>query len=81
MNNIIAKFRFESVKTWMSGEKKVANLNFSIVAGTSEENEKFFEWTPYGKMELGTVNQAVLDSLTLNEEYYVIITKEKPQGL
>lgn len=80
MTNIIAKFRFASIKTWMSGDKKVANLEFGIVCGTDEENKKFFEWTPFGKMELGTVNQAVLDSLDLNQEYYVIITKEKPIG-
>ncbi len=81
MTNIIAKFRFQSIKTWMSGDKKVANLEFNVVGGTDAENKKFFEWTPYGKLELGTVNQAVLDSLDLNQEYYVIITKEKPPGI
>lgn len=81
MNNIIAKFRFSSVKTWMSGDKKVAQLEFNVVGQTDEENKKFFEWTPAGQMTLGTVNQAVLDSLKLSDEYYVIITKEKPIGI
>lgn len=78
--NVIAKFRFQKIETWMNGDKKVANLHFGIVGGTDAENKQFFEWTPYGKMELGTVNQGVIDTLNLNEEYYVVITKERPAG-
>lgn len=79
--DIIAKFRFAGIKTWLDGsQKKVATMEFNIVSGTTEENQKFFMWTPYGKLELGTVNQAVIDALNLGEEYYVVITKEKPIG-
>ena len=82
MANVIAKMRFESILTQMNRDKKIANLNFSVVGHDSdEENKKFFEWTPWGKLELGTVNQAVLDSLDLQKEYYVIITDKKPDGL
>lgn len=74
--------RFNKIETWMSGDRKVANLVFSVVGhDKDEENKKFFEWTPGGQMNLNTVNQAVIDSMDLNTDYYVIITKEKPLGL
>lgn len=80
--NIIAKFKFNGIKTWIDyySNKKVATLELNIVQGTSEENKKFFEASPYGKIEIGTVNQAVIDAINLGEEYYVIIQKEKPVG-
>lgn len=79
MGDVIAKFKFSGIRTWMDWQnKKVGSLEFIPVTDNSEENKKFFDATPYGKIEVGTVNQAVIDSLNLGEEYYVIITKQKP---
>lgn len=80
MANIIAKFRLTGIEKTESGGKEVANLTFSNVCGTSEENKKFFEWTPSGTLQLGTINNAVLQQLRALGEYYVIITDQKPEG-
>lgn len=82
MGDVIAKMNFQGIKTFISGGEKCASLEFSVVGHDSdEENKKFFKWTPSGSMNLSTVNQAVIESLDLGHNYYVIITKEKPLGL
>lgn len=78
--SVIAKFKFSGIKTWLNWEnKKVATMEFNIVQGTTEENKKFFDASPSGEIKIGTVNQAVIDSMELGEEYYVILTKERPK--
>lgn len=80
MTNIIAKFRLVKIEKNENAGKEIANLTFSGVYGTSEENKKFFEWTPYGTLQIGTVNNQVLQSVVAQGEYYVIITDKKPEG-
>lgn len=43
-----------------------------------EENEKFFKWTPYGELKIGTVNPEVAKKLIPGKEYYIDITMVKP---
>jgi len=82
MGNVIAKMNFGGIRTFISSGEKCASLEFSVVGhDTDEENKKFFKWTPSGSMTLSTVNQAVIETLELGQSYYIVITKEKPEGL
>lgn len=40
----------------------------------SPENEYFFKWTPYGKMEFGTLNEVAASQFTPGKEYYIDIS-------
>lgn len=82
MTNVIAKYRLDGIRTFINyQDKKVGELHFSIVQGTTEENQKFFDASPSGEIKLGTVNQEVLNSIDLKKEYYIIITDKRPEGL
>jgi len=48
-------------------------INWEPVTCGSEENKKFFKYTPYGKFELGTINVDAADQIKVGEEYYVDI--------
>lgn len=40
----------------------------------SAENEKYFKWTPYGKLNFGTLNAEAAERLIPGKEYYLDIT-------
>jgi hypothetical protein len=41
----------------------------------SEENEKFFKYTPYGKFDFGTINVDAADKIKVGSDYYIDITE------
>ena len=41
----------------------------------TEENEKFFRYTPFGKMEFGTVNSDAAKQFEVGKEYFIDFTK------
>lgn len=45
---------------------------FHPVTGTSEENEKFFKWTPCGRLELDVLNNQYFE---VGKEYYIDIIR------
>jgi hypothetical protein len=50
-------------------------LKFEPVTTGSYENEQFFKWTPYGSIDIGTINQAVEEKFSkIGAEYYVDFT-------
>lgn len=64
---MIAKFKLvEKTETEYGGKVK-----FLPVVNGSAENENFFKWTPYGEISIGTINQIVLDKMTVGKDYYV----------
>ena len=69
MSTTRAKFRCESVTTTESGK----SVKLQPVAGGSEENESFFKWTPYGSIEIGTINENV--NFVPGKEYFVDFTE------
>lgn len=78
---VIAKFTILS-KTKEQGFdpiEKVAAPQYSIkgsaVYDGEGENEKFFQATPYGSIELGVLNKAAADQLEPGDEVYVTIEK------
>jgi hypothetical protein len=56
--------------------KKVGGVVMYPVTGNdnNEENKKFYDATPSGKLEFGSINEAALDSLELGKEYYITIS-------
>jgi len=67
-----AKFKLTE-KTEMEGNS--GKVKFQPVTGGSPENETFFKWTPYGQIEIGTINEEVLKQLEVGAEYFVDFTK------
>lgn len=68
---IRCKFRLDSVtRTAAYG----ASLEFNAVMGSSEENKKFFKYTPNGQLNVHTVNEEAIAELKLGGEYYLDIT-------
>ena len=50
------------------------DICFSPVTGGSQENDSFWKWTPYGEIQLGTINKAASDQFKVGKEYYVDFT-------
>ena len=67
--NTRCKFKCESVTT---RKDEQAVLMVPVTTG-STENEKFFKYTPGGKLELSVVNKDV--SFEPGAEYYLDITR------
>lgn len=49
-------------------------VEFEPVTNGSPENEEFFKWTPWGKLEIGTVNAKAGQAFDVGKEYYVDLT-------
>jgi len=59
--------------------QKVENTNgFQVtlepVTSGSSENESFFKWTPWGKLEFGTINDEAAKQFEIGKEYYIDIS-------
>lgn len=52
-------------------------VKMSAVADGSEENKKFFRFTPSGQINIGILNQAAWEQLPLGAEVYVDFTLAK----
>lgn len=66
-----AKFKcVEKTQTEM-GEK----IKLTPVTGGSKENENFFKWTPYGSIEIGTINEDAAKEFEVSKEYFVDFIK------
>lgn len=70
--NMRCKFRLESLETAEDGTSKAVWVPVTV---GSPDNENFFKFTPYGRIEIGTINKTVTESLTVGCEYYVDFTR------
>lgn len=68
---IRCKFEVETIIDGQDSSYKSAVLT-PVMEG-SEENKKFWEFTPAGRLELSVTNGS-LDSLALGQEYYIDIS-------
>ncbi len=68
---IRAKFKCISVTHTEYGN----SVKFEPVQSGSEENEKFFEMTPWGQFEMGTINPDI--QFEPGEEFYLDFTNAK----
>lgn len=50
------------------------SLAFEPVTTGSKENDEFFKWTPWGKIEIGTINPDAAMAYKVGGEYYVDFT-------
>ena len=88
VDQVVAKFRLAEMTTKIEDyfedgklvSKKLVSLVFYPVVSGSEENKKFWRYTPSGKIELGTVNQDAVDQFELRKEYYVTFTEATPNA-
>lgn len=67
----ITRAKFKCFQVEEQGEGSSVKLE-PVVAG-SPENEDFFKWTPYGLIEIGTVNPNV--KFEEGKEYFVDFTE------
>lgn len=73
-----AKFTVQSVtqtKHWDKSKGYISTIKLQPVTSGSEENQSFYEATPSGSIELGTVNEAAASQFELGAEYYIDFTK------
>ncbi len=69
--SVRAKFRVESVTKFENGN----SVKLTPVTSGSEENESFFHYTPFGTIEIGTINEGAASQFTPGAEFYVDFTK------
>lgn len=67
----ITRAKFKCTNVEFQGEGSSVKLE-PVVSGSSE-NEDFFKWTPYGSIEIGTINPNV--KFEEGEQYYVDFIK------
>lgn len=70
-----AKFRVESYETRLESNKpdaaELRSVKLSVVYGDSEENKKYFKWTPSGSIQIGMLNPEAWKQFPLGAEVYV----------
>ena len=71
MATVRAKFRCNEVTATESGKKVVL---LPVTTG-SKENQNFFRWTPFGRIEMGIMNDTAAAEFEPGKEYYVDFTK------
>ncbi len=78
-----AKFRVNSYETRLDRGEELRTIKLGCVVDGSEENKKFFKYTPFGQIELGTLNQAAWEQFPLGSEMYVDFNavEKEPQGV
>lgn len=72
-----AKFKVQSITTtahWQKDKGHVGTVRLTPVVGDSEENKLFYEATPAGAIEIGTINQQALAQFEIGREFYVDFT-------
>lgn len=80
--SIRAKFFVQSIttsKSW-SGPGLMGTVLLQPVTDGSEENRKFYEATPGGKIELGTVNSEALKQFNIGDEFYIDFTPARKEN-
>lgn len=75
-----AKFVVESYETRKSNTRdpeseELRTVKLVAVTGESEENKKFFRWTPNGTISMGVLNPEAWKQLELGKQYYVDFTE------
>lgn len=65
-----AKFKVESVTTFANG----ASIKMHPVQSGSEENKKFYQYTPGGTLDLMVINAETAKQFIPGKEYYIDIS-------
>ena len=75
-----AKFVVESYETRKSNTRdpeseELRSVKLIAVTDGSEENKRFFRWTPNGTISIGILNPEAWKQLELGKSYYVDFTE------
>lgn len=75
-----AKFVVESYETRKSNTRdpqseELRSIKMIAVSDGSEENKRFFRWTPNGQINIGILNPEAWKQLELGKSYYVDFTE------
>lgn len=62
-----AKFRCTAKNQTETGY----TLTFEPVTYGSPENDSFYKWTPWGKLEMGTINDEAAKGFVPGQSYYL----------
>ncbi len=62
-----AKFRCTAKNQTETGY----TLTFEPVTSGSPENDSFYKWTPWGKLEMGTINDEAAKGFVPGQSYYL----------
>lgn len=77
------KFKVESYETRLDsskiGAEEIRTVKLSVVYNDTEENKKFFKWTPTGSIQIGMLNKAAWEQFPLGAEVYVDFTLVEPK--
>lgn len=65
--SVVAKFKVTEKSITEQGDK----IKMQPVVGGSPENDKFFKWTPYGDIIMGTINPEAAVQFEVGKEYYI----------
>lgn len=78
--SVRAKFKVSKIEITgnTTDERELGTVHLSPVTGGSEENKKFYNYTPCGGMTLGTLNAEALKQFKVGKEYYVDFTPAEP---
>jgi hypothetical protein len=83
MKSVRAKFKVQSITTtlhWQADKGHMGTVRLQPVSGGSDENKRFYEATPAGQIELGTLNQEALAMFVIGQEFYVDFTPASAPG-
>lgn len=72
-----AKFKVISITTqanWQKDKGHIGTVRLHPVTGDIPENKAFYEATPSGQIEIGTINQQALEHFAIGREFYVDFT-------
>lgn len=82
---VVCKFRFTemSTKEGWNDKKLLYDLKFVAVTGTrpgaTEEDKKFWEWSPSGEFHFTTINAEAAKIFQFGHEYYFVIQEAPPK--
>lgn len=72
--SVRAKFRVTEKELTANGDGE-GRVKLEAVTSGSEENDEFFKWTPYGVLDMGTINAQALAQFEEGDEFYVDLVK------
>ena len=72
MNAPVCRAKFKLTKR--NEDTAGFSLTFEPVTTGSAENDRFFKFTPWGKVEMGTVNADAAKAFVVGGEYYLDFT-------
>lgn len=72
-----AKFYVSTIsKSKMGQQGEIGTtVHMSPVVSGSDENKKFFLWTPFGRVEIGTLNEEASRQFEVGKCYYLDFTE------